>query len=368
MPSRLDCALKTRAHALAARWFAPPEGTPIPSRVERILVTKQHNQMGDFILASPLVASLAAAYPDAAIDYLASPVQAEAAALVPEIQRVWRLDGRGVAGRGPRLVPLVRALRRERYDLAISIVTFSYSATSALLLALSGARFRVSGRIAKSPAGRSLFHREVVIPDGGHETDRALAHLAALGHAPTRREPRLIAAREEVEAARLALKSLGHAPGETLVGIWPGAGKLANRWPAARFGEVARRLLARRETRVLLFAGPGEEGLLHRMEVPSCPRVARMPGLTIRKTAALFSFLDLFLGNDTGPLHLAAALGIPTLGLFGPTDPAVYAPISARGRILRAPEKDLSRLSVDAVEGALQESVATRCPGISCRS
>lgn len=351
--------MKSGAHALAARLLGPPPGAAVPARVARILVTKQHNQMGDFILASPLIPNLARMYPRAAIDVLASPLQAEVAGLIPEVRRVWLLEGRGLAGRSFSIPRLVHALRAERYDIAISVTTVSYSTTSALLLAASGARFRVAGRIATSPRGRSLFHREVPIPDGVHETDRALAHLAALGHAPATREPRLAATREEVETARLVLAALGHAAGEVVVGIHPGAGKRPNRWPAPLFGELARRLLAKEGIRVLLFAGPGEEALLDAMEVPAGPRVARLAGYPIRQLAGIFTNLAAYVGNDTGTLHLAAALGVPTLGLYGPTDPGIWAPVSRAGRTLRAPREDLERLSPSAVERELDMMLVT---------
>lgn len=351
---RLERAIKNRAHALAARLVATPHGVAIPARVQRILVTKQHNQMGDFILASPLFANLARAFPGAAIDYLASPVQAEVAGLVPEIRRVWLLEGRGIVGRGRRVLSLVRSLRQERYDLALCIVTVSYSTTSALLLSLSSARFRVAGRIAQSPRGRSLFHREIAIPEGFHETDRALAHLAALGIAPGQRTARLVATREEIETAGYLLAALGWREGDVLVGIHPGAGKAPNRWPAAHFGEIARRLLAREGVRVLLFAGPKEEPLLDAMDVPPGRRVARMTGLSLRQVAGLASRLTLYLGNDTGTLHLAAALGVPTLGLYGPTDPAIWAPVSPVGHTIRAPGHDLARLHPDTVDSLLE--------------
>jgi ADP-heptose:LPS heptosyltransferase len=352
--SRLERAIKSRAHALASRLLAAPRGVAIPARVQRILVTKQHNQMGDFILASPLFANLARAFPGATIDYLASPVQAEVAGLVPEIRRVWLLEGRGIFGRGRRVVSLVRSLRQERYDLALSVVTVSYSTTSALLLALSGARFRVAGRIAASPGGRSLFHREIGIPEGFHETDRALAHLAALGLAPGVRAPRLVATREEIETGRLLLGALGWSDGDLLVGIHPGAGKAPNRWPAPYFGEAARRLLTREGIRILLFAGPKEEPLLDAMGLPAGPRIARMTGLSLRQVAGLMSRLTLYLGNDTGTLHLAAALGVPTIGLYGPTDPAVWAPVTPLGRTVRAPNEDLARLEPAAVEAQIE--------------
>ena len=214
---------------------AAPRERP-PARPERILVTKQHNQLGDFILATPILESLAAAYPGAAIDYLASPVQAEAAGLSPTIRRVWLLAGKGISGRGRSLPALIRGLRRERYDLAIVLVTVSYSTTSALIAALSGARYRIAGRIAKSPPGAGLFHAEVTIPEEAHETDRVLAHLAALGIEPSTRRPRLAVSDGEVAQARRIVRASLADPGEILVGIHPGAGKLPNRWPAAAYG------------------------------------------------------------------------------------------------------------------------------------
>ncbi len=339
---------------MLARLLAPSPGVSVSSRVERILVTKQHNQMGDFIVASPLIANLARLFPRAAIDVLASPIQAEVAGLVPEVRRVWLVETNGITKHAARLAGVVRALRRERYDLAIAVVTFSYSTTTAVLLALSGARFRIAGRISQSPRGRSFFHREVVLQEGGHETDRALAHLAAIGAEPSTRTPRLAATREEIETARVQLAARGWGPSDAVVAIHPGAGKRLNRWPAPLFGEVARRLLARDDTRLILLAGPGEEPLLEAMGVPPGPRVAWMSGYPIRQVAAFLHNAALFLGNDTGKLHLAAAVGVPTLGLFGPTDPAVWAPVSAAGRSLRAAGGDLARLSADLVDKELE--------------
>lgn len=351
----LERAFKSRAHRAAALLLGPGPGAPFPTRVDRILVTKQHNQMGDFILASPVIDSLSAAFPGAAVDYLASPVQAEAAGLSPTIRRVWLLDGKGISGRGPRLPGLVGALRRQRYDLALVLVTVSYSTTSALIGVLCGARYRVAGRIGTSPGGRSLFHREVAIPDEGHETDRALAHLRALGIEPSTRRPRLEIPREEVLLARKILGASGGARGDLWVGLHPGAGKLPNRWPAAAFGELGRRLLSREGIRLLLFAGPREEHLLSAMDLPSGPRVVRWAGVSLRAFAAAIKTLSLYVGNDTGALHLAAALGVPTLGLFGPTDPSVWAPVTPVGRVLRAPGCHLDRLPPETVESAIEK-------------
>ncbi|MFN0150766.1 MAG: glycosyltransferase family 9 protein [bacterium] len=354
-PRRLERRWKSLALRLAAGAIGPRGGSAPPSDVRRILVTKQHNQLGDFILATPLIASLARGYPGATIDYLANPLQHEAARLVPEVDRVFLLEGRGIAHRGPRLAPLVRALRARRYDLAICVVTVSYSTTSALLLALSGARFRLAGRIATSPSGPSLFHREVPVAEDAHETDRALAHLAGLGIEATTRVPRLIVPDDEWRAARRALAASGAAQSDAVVGVHPGAGKLPNRWPAPLFGELVRRLLRDTRVRVAIFAGPRETALVDAMGGEPDPRVLRMPQLSMRQLASHIRGLSLYVGNDTGTLHLAAALGVPTVGLFGPTDPAVWAPNTPRGVVLRATSTRIDDLSIDAVEACVRE-------------
>ncbi len=354
-PRRLERRWKSVALTLAAAAIGPRGHSEPPANVRRILVTKQHNQLGDFILMTPLIASLARGFPEATIEYLASPLQHEAARFVPQIDRIFVLEGVGIVHRGRRLAPLVRALRARRYDLAISVVTVSYSTTSALLLALSGARFRLAGRIASSPRGPSLFHREVAIPEEAHETDRALAHLAGLGLEPATRVPRMVVPDEDRPAARRALVAGGAAECDLIVGIHPGAGKLPNRWPAPLFGELVRRLVSDTRAHVAIFAGPREAPLVDAMGIAPGPRVVRMPQLSMPQFANAIRALTLYVGNDTGALHLAAALGVPTVGLFGPTDPAIWAPNTPSGIVLRAASARIDDLSIETVAARVRE-------------
>jgi heptosyltransferase-1 len=116
----------------------------------------------------------------------------------------------------------------------------------------------------------------------------------------------------------------------------PGAGWGAKRWPAERYGEVARKL-ADQDVRSILNYGPGEEELARTAEAAS-GGTARAMSCTITELIALTRRARLFIGGDTGPLHLAAALRIPVVAIFGPTDPARNGPYGTRSIVLRSAE------------------------------
>jgi heptosyltransferase-1 len=120
----------------------------------------------------------------------------------------------------------------------------------------------------------------------------------------------------------------------------PGAGWGAKRWPAERYGRVARGL-ARDGIRSILNCGPGEEQLAHEAETAS-EGTAKPVQCSISELIALTRRAKLFVGGDTGPLHLAAALRIPVVAIFGPTDPARNGPYGTRSVVLRNPESTTS--------------------------
>ncbi|MGA8341535.1 MAG: glycosyltransferase family 9 protein, partial [Candidatus Sulfotelmatobacter sp.] len=116
----------------------------------------------------------------------------------------------------------------------------------------------------------------------------------------------------------------------------PGAGWGAKRWPAERYGEVARRL-AGMGICPLINCGPGEEDLF-RAVLAASGGTAKPTSGSITELIALTRRARLFIGGDTGPLHLAAALRVPVVGIYGPTDPARNGPYGTRSIVLRSPE------------------------------
>jgi heptosyltransferase-1 len=132
----------------------------------------------------------------------------------------------------------------------------------------------------------------------------------------------------------------------------PGAGWGAKRWPPERYGEVARKL-GNLGIRSILNYGPGEEELVHSAEAASGGTATAM-SCTITELIALTRRARLFIGGDTGPLHLAAALRVPVVAIYGPTDPARNGPYGTRSIVLRSAESVTSHARrTDADEGML---------------
>jgi ADP-heptose:LPS heptosyltransferase len=134
-----------------------------------------------------------------------------------------------------------------------------------------------------------------------------------------------------------------------MIAFHPGAGKPPNRWPAERFAGLAELLVSEYGARAFVTAGPMDDEPVARMQegmhVP-CTIVRRKP---IREVAALLSWMDLVISNDTGIMHVAAAVGVPVLSLFGPTEPAQWAPTGARHRVLRGEAGNIDALSLEQV-------------------
>jgi ADP-heptose:LPS heptosyltransferase len=146
-----------------------------------------------------------------------------------------------------------------------------------------------------------------------------------------------------------------------VVYLHPGAGKVKNRWPAERFGAIARELLAR-GLEVLWIEGPQDEGCVLAAARSLGKSLPVVRGEPIARLAARFARASLYIGNDTGPLHLAAATGCPTVGLYGWSDPAEWAPVGRCVRSVRAPDRLLESIDpTQVLETALPLLMEERC-------
>jgi heptosyltransferase-2 len=344
----------TRAASRLLRARGPAGAPPDLADLERILLVRQQNQLGDLLLGTPALRAIRARAPSARIDLVVGPQNADAVRGSRRLDHVlvydkaaWMrrpLDGRRFAVE----------LREARYDLALVLSTVSFSYTSAWLAAISGARFR-GGRPGPGGRGaeiaRDVYHWSLPAPrEGRHQTAVNLDLVAPFGVTPDGGEPEIFVDESEQAAGRDALDAaLGR--GALRVVIHPGAGKKPNRWPAERFGEVAAALAAEGH-RVAICSGPAELGLLAAMERGAATNLPRLGPLRFRELAGAFRAADLVLANDTGVMHLAAATGVKVLALFGPTDPALWCPAAPAARVLRAPGGDLARLPVDVVREA----------------
>ena len=289
----------------------------------RILVSRIR-RIGDAILSLPVVDALREAHPDAAIDFLAEEGPAQAALGHPEIRSV--LSYRGATLGLPAPPGLLLRLARGRYDWAIDLYG---NPRSALLIAITGAPVRVG---PARRARRLLYTHPMANPAGPISAiDHHLLALKALGLAPRELKPRIHLGAEERSRGRAALDAL-LPPGGPRVGLHVGNRWAAKRWPEARFRALLR-ALSRIGIRGLVLAGPGEEALAQRVATGALGAGASpapvLAGLPLRPYWSVLAALDLLVTNDGSPLHAGPALGVPTVGILGPTVPEIWFPYAA---------------------------------------
>jgi len=225
-------------------------------------------------------------------------------------------------------VDSLRGLRAAGYEAAID---FQGLMKSALVAKASGAPVRLGFADPKESAA-TLFYTRAVARAGTHVVEMNLALARAL----TGREA--AAARFELprdpEAEAWCDAELRRRGAESFLLLAPGGGWGAKLWPAARYGEAAHALAAD-GLKTLVNYGPGEEALAQQV-VAASGGAAEPLSCSVSELIALTRRSQLFLGGDTGPMHLAAALGVPVVTIFGPTDPARNGPFGTRNVVLRS--------------------------------
>lgn len=300
-----------------------------PGEIGRILI-RANNWIGDVVMISPAVRAIRAHFRAARIAILAKRWVLETLRGNPDYDDLIEYDEggehRGLSGR----LRLAATLRRRRFDLA---VLFQKAFEAAALAYLAGARLRVG--YATDFRRPLLTHPLQPPPPGTHHVEVFLGIARALGCPVADPFPSFRVAPEARGRAATLLAEAGFPEGAPLVAIHPGASKEPRAWHAERFGDLARRLAEGRGARVILLGGAADRPLLERVAARSrSSQVVMMRAdLPIAVTAGLLERCALFIGNDSGPMHLAAALGVPTVGVFGPGTPARTAPRAARSGV-----------------------------------
>jgi heptosyltransferase-2 len=296
-----------------------------PSRLRRVLV-RLPNWVGDVCFSAPTIEALARAAPDATFVFAGRPGLSTLAAAFPRFERYVDV---GSDGGLSSVRSTARTLRSLACDAAV-IIPRSIRASLAPALA------RIPVRIGFASQGRSIL---LTHPVRGwkplrlaHRSEYVAALLAPLGVAPSPAPWRLDPPPESLAWADRWLADVpGRRPGLPVVAFEPGgAYGVAKRWGEDRYAELARRLVTAGVADVVLV-GTGDSAAFHdRIEHGAGVRLLKAAGATdLIQLAALLRRSALVVTNDTGPMHLAAAVGTPVLALFGSTDPAVCGP---RGR------------------------------------
>ncbi|MGE0592626.1 MAG: lipopolysaccharide heptosyltransferase I [Vicinamibacterales bacterium] len=296
---------------------------------ERILIVRL-GALGDVVHGVPVAATLRAAWPGARIDWLVDPRYVPLLDLVECVDVKVPVDPRDLLRRGRRAAVLrtLRTLWRTRYDVAIDLQGL---VKSAVLARLSGARSVIGfpGDQLREPLARVCYS---VTPQPGaapHVVHQNLALLRALGL--REQQPRFPFKIPETAAANAVRRRAGL---EGYVLINPGAAWPNKRWPPDRFGAVASAVHAQTGLRSVVLWGPGEESLAEAVVAASSGAAELAPPTTVADIVALAHTARVMLSGDTGPLHIAGAVGAPLVALFGPTDAERNGPWDARDGVL----------------------------------
>lgn len=329
--NRFEQYFKHHQLRLLEKWLALPEMAwqqVEPHRIHNILVVRQHDQLGDFLLSTPVFKALRDQFPHRTITVAARTYTAKLLQHNPHVDHVITFPEHGREWSLHTVVELTRSLW-NKYDLAIVLNTVSHSLTSDLIARLCCNTYLLgSDDLLFGETQRNFFYNLTSHPVAGfrHQSERNLDILRPLGITEADRREQIYLTAEEKETARCRLIEQGWDIGRPLVMIHPGAGKPNNRWPVSSFATLARRLQQTHPIQLAVSWGPAEaelgRELIAALDVPVL--TAREDDL--RKLAALFSQAKLFLCNDTGVMHLAAAVSTPLVAVFGPTDPLQWKP------------------------------------------
>ena len=290
----------------------------------RAILIVRLGALGDIVHALPLAAALRARFGDARIDWVVDERHRELLELVPVVDRRIVLRTKS-ASFGRRVTELRRTLGRESYDIAIDVQGLLKSAAVARL---SGAR-RILGFTPphlRERAARVLYTETHDPGDTAHVIEKNLTLAASLGADVSQiRFPLMV----PVSAAIDALRDRRSAAGDTqFVVLNPGAAWPNKRWPPDRFGAVAQWLRRERGLSSVVTWGPGDETLAAAVVDGAAGAAELAPTTSIADLIAIVREAALMVSGDTGPLHLAAAVGTPIVGIYGPTDAARNGPWS----------------------------------------
>lgn len=273
-------------------------------------------------------------------------------ALLPVNTRLVRREMRSPGGAlevGRKGRSLVGWLRACRFDVAID---FQGLIKSGLITWLTGAPIRIGFTAPHCRERANIFFTNRRLSPGSrelHVVEKNLSLLRPLGIDTSEVVFTLPEDPGSSERVTQILQSQGWTPGVPLLALNPGAGKDAKRWTPESYAMLGDHLADRLGARVVLPWGPGEETLVRQIQRRMVHPAILPPPTSIQELVAMLRRCTLVVGGDTGPIHLAAALGVPTVGLYGPTDPSRNGPWGQSHRVIQSPNGHMAAIQVDEV-------------------
>ncbi len=308
-------------------YMRPPEDRDV-----RSILFIRIDRLGDIIMSLPAMEAFRAIYPASRISVL---VKKEFAPIFRNIPYIDEVIDYG------RFLPGLIRLRRKRFDMAVDLL-MDYTLKTALLARLCGARIRIGfdiesrGRlfnipVKSRPAGRNMAENVM-------DLARSAARLRGAESAvPFQALPKLFITESESRDAEALLDEIGIRKNQARAGFHPGAKFASQRWGARKFAELADRISSRHGAGIIIFGADSDRGEVELMAASMTTRPVVLAGIPIDRAAAIMSRLDMFVCNNSGPLHVAVALGVPTVSVMGPTVEHLWRPVGPGHIVIRHP-------------------------------
>ncbi len=302
-----------------------------PKDFKKILVFRS-GMIGDVLMTTPLLKSIRKKFPKADITYLVGDWSKKAIQGNPNIDSIITFDDRIIFKKKiTKLIRLIRQIRKQRFDLCL-VLDKHY------LIGILAWLFKIPTRIGFNRSGEG-FANNFNIPFTGkkHEIEYNMDIAKFLGADSNDKQMEINLTKKDTEFANKFLKKYKNK--KKLIGISPGAAQNPGqnmplkRWPTENYAELAD-ILSKKAT-IILVGGPGDIKIAEKMNSFMKAKPINAVGIiALKESAALIKKCRLFITHDSGPMHLSAAVGTPTIALFGPTQPKRFGPIGKKHRII----------------------------------
>lgn len=305
---------------------------PADLKPRRILVVKL-DHLGDVLLATPVFSNLRSAYPQAKIHALVGSMGALVLRNHPDVDEIIHYDARFFcrSGRPMQLrdsSQLFCSLRLKKYDLLINLRGDWLTVVFALFKAVRY-RLDLASLQAKNKLGSFTF-------TGSHDVERNLDVLRTARIPTPLKTPSFRTTFADQRWTDEFLNNANIVKNRPLIAIHPGSPIRLKRWRLERFAAVADWLIAHKDAQILLVGAKSESSVVASVQKQMNREAISVAGKTdLSQLAEILRRCNLFIGNDSGPMHLAAAIGIPTIGLYGPGDPARFGPVGTHTCTIR---------------------------------
>ena len=281
------------------------------------------------VLSTVVLNSLRKSFPHSNIDFLTEIYCKDVVSENPNLNSVLTYDSKNDNG-----LSLIYKIRHRRYDLVIDLFG---NPRSALITFFSGSRCRVGYRFG----WRRYCYNIVVTPRGGevHNTEFNLDALRAISIPIINPVPQLFITQKEIEFANDFLKSSGLESNKVIV-INAGGGWYTKRWLISHYARIADIIIEKYKAKILILWGPGEEKYAQEISKGMKNQAVQIPATNLKQLAAILQKCSLIVTNDSGPMHIAAAMGLPVVAIFGPTNPALQGPVGTKTAVIQNKELD----------------------------